>query len=68
MRSYSKFDLTKAYWQIAVAKEDIQKTTFVTPDGCFEILKMPFGMMNSGATLVKPMRNLVWYAKCGLLY
>ena len=55
---FSKLDLRKGYWQIPVAKEDVYKTAFVTPDGCYECLRMPFGMMNSGATLVRAMRKL----------
>ena len=31
---YSKFDMTKGYCQIPMRKEDIGKTSFVTPDGC----------------------------------
>ena len=30
---YSKIDLSKGYWQIPVAEEDIEKTAFITPDG-----------------------------------
>ena len=29
------------------------QTTFVSPDGRYEFLRMPFGMVNSGATLVR---------------
>ena len=29
----AKIDLTKGYWQIPVAPEDVYKTAFVTPDG-----------------------------------
>ena len=50
-------DLAKGYWQIPVRKEDIPKTAFVTPDGHYEYLKMPFGMVNSGATLIKCLRS-----------
>ena len=32
---FSKLDLSKGYWQIPVAKEDVYKTAFVTPDGCY---------------------------------
>ena len=56
---YSTIDLSKGYWQIPVAEEDIHKTAFVFPDGCYEFLRMPFGMKNSGVTLVRGMRKLL---------
>ena len=55
----SKFDMTKGYWQIPMRKQDIAKTSFVTPDGCYEFVKMPFGLMNSGATFTRMMRRLL---------
>ena len=30
-----------------------------TPDGCYEFLRMPFGMKNSGATVVREIRQLL---------
>ena len=56
---YSKIDLSKGYWQIAIPEEDIPKTAFVTPDGSYEFLKMPFGMINSAATLKRAMKKLI---------
>ena len=56
---YSKFDMTKGYWQIPMREQDIAKTLFVTPDGCYEFVKMPFGLMNSGATFTRMMRKLL---------
>ena len=56
---FSKIDLSKGYWQILVANEDIHKTGFVTGDGNYEFLRMPFGMKNSGAKLVCGMRKLL---------
>ncbi|XP_068227703.1 uncharacterized protein [Palaemon carinicauda] len=56
---FTKIDFTKGYWQIKVRSEDVPKTAFVTPDGQYEFLKMPFGMVNAGATYVKCMRTLL---------
>ena len=41
---FSKIDLSKGYWQIPVADEDIYKTAFVKVDGCYECRRMPFGI------------------------
>ena len=56
---YSTIDLSKGYWQIPVAEEDIHKTAFLTPNDCYEFLRMPFAMKNSGATLVRGIRKLL---------
>ncbi|GFR68163.1 zinc finger protein [Elysia marginata] len=61
-RYFSKLDLSKGYWQILVRKEDIPKTAFVTMDCHYEFLRMPFGMMNSGATLTRAVKKLL----CGM--
>ena len=61
----SKVDLTqrltlpKGYCQIPVALEDVYKTPFMTPDGQYEFKRMPFGMVNSGATLVRGLRKIL---------
>ena len=55
----SKIHLSKEYWQIPLAEEDIFKTAFVTPDGTYEFLRMPFGIKNSGAILVRGMREVL---------
>ena len=59
MKYLSKIDLTKGYCQIHVAPEDVYKTAFVTPDGQYEFLRMPFGMVNSGATLVPGLKKVL---------
>ena len=55
----TKLDLCSGYWQIQMDEQDVHKTAFVTPDGHFEFLKMPFGLVNSGATLVRNMRTIL---------
>ena len=39
------------YNQVAMDLEDRKKTTFTTPWGTFMYDKMPFGLINAGATL-----------------
>ena len=39
----SKIDLTKGYWQIHVAPEDVYKTAFETPDGQYEFYRCHLG-------------------------
>ena len=55
---FTTLDLSKGFWQVSMNEEDIKKTAFVTPDGLYEFLKMPFGLVNSSATLVKGLRDL----------
>ena len=53
---FSKFDLTKGYWQVPVKEEAIPYTAFVTPAGLFQFRKMPFGLVNAPATFSRMMR------------
>ena len=58
-RFFTKIYLSRGYWQVPVAPRDIHKTTFSTPDGVYECLRIPFGMVNSGATLTRAIRKLL---------
>ena len=55
----SKIDLSKGYWQIPVEKDSIEKTAFVTPDGVYEFLKLPFGLKHSAASFNRLMRMVL---------
>jgi len=46
----SMIDGFSGYNQISILPEDREKTTFTTPWGTFMYAKMPFGLMNAGAT------------------
>ncbi|GJW51355.1 reverse transcriptase domain-containing protein [Tanacetum coccineum] len=43
-------DAYKGYHQIQMAKEDEEKTAFITSQGIFCYTKMPFGLRNAGST------------------
>ena len=49
-------DAFSGYHQIKMAKEDEEKTAFLTPCGVFCYVCMPFGMKNAGATFQRLMR------------
>ena len=51
----SMLDGFLGYNQVALHPDDLEKTTFTTPWGTFMYAKMPFGMMNAGATFQRAM-------------
>ena len=51
----SMLDGLSGYNQVLVKKEDQHKTTFTSPWGTFEYLRMPFGLLNAGATFQRAM-------------
>jgi len=56
---YSLIDLESGYWQIVLHPESIVKSAFVTEDGNWEFLVMPFGLKNAGKTFAALMNKLM---------
>ena len=67
---FTALDLESGYHQIYMDEESIGKTTFITRDGHFEWLRMPFGFINAPYTFQKIMnfvfREFLW--KCAVVY
>jgi hypothetical protein len=56
---FSKFDLSKGYWQIPIRDDIRPMTAFTTPAGQFQFTVMPFGLKNAVAVFSRMMRTLL---------
>ena len=56
---FSKFDCAKGYWNIPMAESSKHLTSFSTPSGSYQFRRLPFGLVNSGATFNRLMRKVL---------
>ncbi|KAE9292058.1 hypothetical protein PR003_g24861, partial [Phytophthora rubi] len=63
-KRYTSLDLHAGYWQVPMALKDRDKTAFVTRQGLFRFMRMPFGLANAPGTFQRMMdavlRGLTW--------
>ena len=55
---FTQLDLASGYWAIPLREEDREKTAFSAPNGKYECKRMPFGLINAGATFQRNMDNM----------
>lgn len=55
---FSKIDINKAYYNIPMDTNDIEKTAVRTPFGLFEFVVMPFGLRNATQTFQRYMDSI----------
>ena len=56
---FSTFDLRSGYFQIPLAPADVEKTAFVTPDGHYEFLFLPFGIVTGPAECARLAQKVI---------
>ena len=56
---FSTLDAAAGYWQIPMDENSIQKSAFISSEGLFEFLVMPFGLCNAPATFQRTMNCLL---------
>jgi hypothetical protein len=61
---FSKFDMSKGYWQIPMKPADKPKTAFTTPLGQYQWTVMPFGLKTAGAVFSRVMRRILEPLQC----
>lgn len=58
----SSIDLSDAFWQIPVAKNDREKTAFTVPNrGLFHFVSLPFGLHEAAQSLCRLMDAVLGY-------
>ncbi|UYV71739.1 hypothetical protein LAZ67_9000200, partial [Cordylochernes scorpioides] len=62
-RFFSTLDVAWGYWQIEMDPQSIQKTAFVTNDGHYEFLVMPFGLKNAASTFQRIIQHILGKVK-----
>jgi len=59
-RYITTLDLTKGYWQVPLAPAARENTAFITPDGLFHFIMLPFSLHGAPVTFQRLMDRVLW--------
>lgn len=66
---FSKLDINQGFYNFKLHPDDIEKSAFITNDGLYEFLRVPFGLRTSPACFNRLMRKIfgdILYSQCFL--
>ncbi|CAG9562833.1 unnamed protein product [Danaus chrysippus] len=56
---FTILDMAQSYHQLLLAPEDTHKTAFITPQGHYEYLRVPFGLANAPSVFMRLVNKIV---------
>lgn len=62
---FTSLDLKSGYYQIGVHKDSVDKTAFITEDGHYEFLRLPFGLANAPSCFQQMMNKTLGNLRFG---
>lgn len=58
-KRFTSLDMAQGYHQVKICPDDTHKTAFVTPQGHYEYLRVPFGLANAPAVFMRLINKII---------